>query len=144
MGSNQPDSADEWLILAERHEAGARQLLEAGSTDLAWFNAGLSVECMLKAAIMRKDGLNRWPERPSRPDLWTHDLTRLAKAAGINLPGLITDPISAAFLVVLLWRRGEGYNPKTMPLRVASDMVLAATGKDGVNQWIAKRFQLIR
>jgi len=45
----------------------------------------------LKAYIMWKGRLNGWPDRDSRPELYTHDLRKLVGIAGIQLSTI--DPI---------------------------------------------------
>lgn len=137
-----PQSVDEWLKLANRHSDGARTLLAAKQFELAWENSGFAVECALKAAIMRSERLNAWPERSSRPDLHVHDITKLAERAGLNLPDLAADPIYPAWLVVRMWRRGDSYNPNDKPRKIAEDMVEAACGAMGVIKWIEVRFHL--
>ncbi|WP_395395789.1 HEPN domain-containing protein [Novosphingobium sp. BL-8A] len=139
-----PQSVSEWLAVADRHAETARTLLGAGQYDNGWFHAGLSVECTLKAAIMHTERLNRWPERHERRELYTHVLHRLLDIAGVDLNQVISEPVAPALHVTLSWQRGEGYNPNAMPRKVASDMVEAATGINGVNRWIETRFRLPR
>lgn len=85
---------------------------------------------------------NRFPPKESRPDLYTHNLMHLAREAGIDFGGLARDPIAPHFQTVLLWNRGEGYNPSPMPMRIAEDMVSSACGPNGVIQWLATRYRL--
>lgn len=47
--------------------------------------AGAALECALKGRIMHHLGLNRWPSRTERRDLYTHDLTELAELAGVRI-----------------------------------------------------------
>lgn len=138
----EPQTIDDWMKLWRRHCQGARQLLDANSTALAWFNAGMAVECALKACIMVHLRLNRWPDRSLRKELHTHDLRKLALAAGVEIEKLSRDPVFPSWCTVHLWRRSEGYSSKPMPIRVARDMVEAACGHDGVIQWLMIRFRL--
>jgi hypothetical protein len=72
------------LALYRRYRDDAYALLRSKRSDGAWLNAGFAVECCLKAAIMKKERLNRWPDKDSAPDLWSHDLRGLFKQLGID------------------------------------------------------------
>ena len=93
---------------------------------------------------MRINGLNRWPDRNERREYYTHNLSQLLRLAQIDIFQLDPDPIRAKLGVVLLWQRGEGYNPTSMPTNVARDMCESALGEEGVNRWIESRFRLVR
>ena len=137
-----PDTIEGWCLLAKRNRAGARTLLQAKHTSEAWTASGFAVECALKASIMAHQRFNRFPTRDLRPDLYTHDLRHLAREAGINFRELVRDPVAAQFQTVLLWKRSEAYNPTTMPMRVAEDMVASACGSSGVIEWLSTRYRL--
>jgi hypothetical protein len=139
---DRPLSSEDWVRLSRRHCAAARNDLSGKHTSIAWLNAGLAVECALKAAIMWHHRLNGWPSRANRPDFYTHDLAKLAKYAGVDIGLLIHDPIFPAWCVVRQWQRGDSYNPKPMPMQVARDMVEAACGANGVIAWLNVRFRL--
>jgi len=132
-----PQSPSEWLSLAKQHEVSARLLAEDRvAAAQAYAHVGFATECALKAYIMWNERLNAWPDRNSRPELYTHDLTKLVQIAGIVLK--TSDPIGPSWAVVLQWDRGQGYDPKRMPRRVARSMVEAGFGQDGVVTWIRK------
>ena len=133
---------DEWINLARQNCAAAAVLLNAKQTVSAWNHAGFSVECAMKAAIMRQEKFNRWPSKDLRPDLYSHDLTSLLEKAGLKRRLLIKEPVAHRLATVLQWGRNHSYYPKAMPLRVARDMYEAACGSDGVNSWLMKRFRL--
>jgi hypothetical protein len=116
--------------------------LKARSTALAWFNAGMAVECALKGSIIAHQRWNRSPTRTVLPDFYTHDLRKLASHAGIEIDKLTRDPVFPSWCTVRLWKRSEGYNPNPMPVAVAESMIEAACGPDGVIQWLSNRFRL--
>jgi hypothetical protein len=139
---DQADTVEDWLRLARRQEAAARALLDKKLTADAWGHAGFGVECTLKAAIIKHQRFNRWPSRSLRADLHTHNLFYLMQEAGIQSADLHNDPIAPKWQTVLLWRRGDAYDPAAMPVKVAQDMLDAAYGSDGVVAWICRRFRL--
>lgn len=130
-----PASAEEWISLARQHEASAKALCEnKGAAGQSVFHAGSAVECALKAYIMRKERLNGWPSKATRPDLYTHDLRVLKRIAGITVS--VSDPVAPAWHVMLQWDRNQGYNPKPTPRKVARSYVEAAFGGLGVVTWL--------
>ena len=130
-----PQSVEEWLQKARAHEQAARLLCEDRiAAGEALFHVGLATECALKAMIMRRMGLNGWPSRDLRPELYTHNLRELLAQADVQLSP--RDPRAASWKVVLDWDRNQGYDPKPMPRKVARDWVKAAFGEEGAVTWI--------
>lgn len=130
-----PQSVEEWLQKARAHEQSARLLCEDKiAASEALFHVGLATECALKAMIMRNKGLNGWPSRDLRPELYTHNLRDLLAQAGIQLSP--RDPRAPSWKVVLDWDRNQGYDPKPMPRKVARAWVEAAFGEKGAVTWI--------
>jgi hypothetical protein len=132
-----PQSSSEWLSLVRQHEVAARRLADDRlAAAQAYFHVGFATECALKAYIMWSERLNNWPDRDSRRELYTHDLSKLVALAGIELT--TTDPIGASWKTVLDWDRSQGYDPNPMPRKVARSMIEAAFGEKGVVTWIRK------
>jgi len=130
-----PDTVDGWLRLAAQHEASARALAEIKQTGAqAVFHAGLAVECALKAYIMRSERLNGWPSRDSRPELYTHDIRELRAISGLGLNP--KSPLAPAWHIFLQWDRGQAYDPRPTPRKVARAYVEGAFGSEGLVTWI--------
>jgi hypothetical protein len=137
------NSPDEWVLLCRRYRDDARALQTAKRPDGAWLNAGFSLECCLKAAIMKKERLNRWPDREDDPDLWKHDLMVLFKRLGIDpLKFDHKHHVAPALKMVLDWRREHGYAVNKLPLKYGDSICQAAFGANGVVEWLADRFRL--
>lgn len=129
-----PNSYDEWMQLADQHARSARILADAGEGNTAIAHIGTSIECRLKAIIMRHEGFNRWPDFGDRPDLYKHSLPKLFNKSGLTLPAKPT--LKANWHVVSTWDRLSSYDPNPMPKRVAMDWIDAAFGVDGVVTWL--------
>jgi hypothetical protein len=138
-----PDSVDEWLAKVAEHEATAKLLVRKGSPDaaraLVMHHAGSAIEYALKAAIMKREGLNRWPDQNAPGGYWTHDLTKLRRKAGLTLAP--TDPVSPSWQTLVVWTRTADYtySPNPTPLSVARSYVEAAFGQNGVVTWIRSK-----
>ncbi|MGA2058627.1 MAG: hypothetical protein ABSG88_25425 [Bradyrhizobium sp.] len=105
--------------------------------------AGFAIECCLKAAIMKRERLNRWPDRESAPELWTHDLRALFKRLGVD-PSTF-DPknaVAPSLKMCLDWRREHGYSIGKVPVRLAKDICEAAFDSNGVIEWLAGLYRL--
>ena len=134
--SEQPLSAEDWLARVEDKRAVALALQhDRHHCREAWLAAGSAVEFALKARIMRRERWNGWPSRDSRPDLHTHDLRILMRAAGIARTE-IPAHLRAKWAVVLSWDHLNEYVAGRMPRKVARDMVQAAFGPAGVIEWL--------
>jgi hypothetical protein len=130
-----PNSPSEWLVLAAQHERSARVLADDKiAAGQALFHAGMGVECALKAYIMHRERLNGWPSREARPELYTHNIRKLREIA--DLPLDPRSPQASGWHLFLQWDRGQGYDPKTMPRKVARSWVEAAFGNEGLVKWI--------
>jgi hypothetical protein len=132
------------MQLCRQHRNAARALIDAHQPNEAWNHAGFSIEMCLKAAIMSRERMNRWPSTVERPDLWTHDLAYLAGLLGISHQRLDPrDPSAAAWKRCFEWQRGHGYSMDKLPMRFAEQMCEAAFGPGGVLVWLSNRFRLI-
>ncbi len=127
-------SYDEWMELGRREEEAARVLAAVGQGNTAIQHIGQSLEFCLKALIMRREGLNRWPDRNERPDLYVHSLPRLAAVAGLTIEPYME--VAAAWHTVKDWQAMSRYDPAEMPARVLEGWMEAAFGEKGVAPWL--------
>ncbi|NRF12176.1 hypothetical protein [Agrobacterium pusense] len=133
-----PTSVDEWWSLVKQHEAAAKMLCDnRDAAKMGYDHAALAVECALKALIWHRERFNVRPSREERPELYSHNLRQLKDAAEIKVKH--SDASAACWFVVLQWDRGQYYDPKRMPRKVARAMVDAAFGDVGVVTWVRKQ-----
>jgi hypothetical protein len=63
----------------------SKALLAAGLPEGAYYLAGYSVECALKACVAKRTNQFDFPpDRKQIEDIYTHDLSRLVIAAGLS------------------------------------------------------------
>ena len=127
------------MALANQHRVGAELLLANASTrTLAFHSAGFACECALKAAIMRKERLNQWPNRHSRPELHVHDLKRLAKIVGMIIKP--SDEVAPAWSVIVQWQRKHMYHADLNEIAAQQLFDAAFDHEKGVISWIVQNF----
>jgi len=133
------DSVDGWIKLA-RAAYKLAKLAEGDSEtrNLAWSHAGFACECLLKAAIMAKERLNRYPTRADRRELYTHDLGSLATMLGMVVNP--ADEVAPAWFVVQQWRRDHMYVSNEMPAAIVADLMEAAFAQNGVCAWLFQNY----
>ena len=71
-------------ILAQTRLAESKALLRAGLPDGAYYLAGYSVECALKACIAKDTRRHDFPDRDTVNKIYTHDLEKLVAAAKLE------------------------------------------------------------
>lgn len=127
---------DDWLRMAEAKREAARLTVDSKlACGEAWMAAGFAVEFSLKAYIMRRFGMNRWPDKQARPELYVHDIRKLFDIAGVDL-STVPKASRGAVRTILDWDRLHEYAGRKMARSNARSMVEAAFGPEGVIEWL--------
>jgi hypothetical protein len=138
MSSEKAESVEEWIALYRVHRRSAEVLIDDPlAFPQAWSNAGFCVECLLKAAIMSSQRLNRWPSRTERRDLYVHTIRDLVTLLGASISP--DDRAAPAWHVAMSWQRGHTY-VATMPKVVATDCMSAVFCEEGVVEWLFQNY----
>lgn len=115
--------------LAKARLVDARVLLKARRFDAAYYMAGYSVECALKACIARRTRRFDFPPKDVR-DLYAHDLFSLVRSAGIDQPFTRerqNDPILSRYReVVKDWKPDSRYDSRGQRASVLAKELLTA------------------
>lgn len=134
---------DEWAALACAELKAARILGRQQMWRQAYQHAGLALEMGLKAAIMRRRGLNRWPSRQEEPRLHTHQLDALASEA--DLDAILLQEVMARSNVGKAWLVAKDFTVmhrypggNGFPNKLGQDM-LAAADEGGLLTWLLSR-----
>jgi hypothetical protein len=119
-------------------------LLKSGYYDGAYYLAGYSVECAIKACIAKQTKRYEFPNKDLANKAWVHDLEQL-----IGLAGLGTDlrsemktnkPLELNWTIVKDWNESIRYE-LGMSFSQAKDFFSACSAKnDGILPWIKKRW----
>jgi len=119
--------------LAELRLREAEALLAAGLPDGAYYLAGYSVECALKACISKRTQEHDFPEKKLAIDSHTHDLRDLLHSALLKNElekVLQSDPLmDENWTIVQSWSEASRYDRKTV--LEATDLLLAVESQSG-------------
>lgn len=126
---------DDFLRLIQQKEEVAKLFQDNKRACLqSWEASGYAVEFALKAAIMRRKGMNVWDN--SDRSLKTHDLRGLYKRIGVD-PSTVPEGVKANLMTVFVWEReSAGYTGSKLPRRIAKEMYRACFGSSGVVPWL--------
>jgi hypothetical protein len=132
----------EFQQLARMRLNDARVLMQGGNVEGAYYLTGLAVECAVKACIAKNTKRHDFPPNQSAiKDIYTHDLGKLVKAAGLQTALESETSRSSAFndnwAVIKLWNIESRYMTKGLN---AHDLYRAAVGRGGVMQWLRQRW----
>lgn len=130
-------------ISAQRRRESA-VLLRAGMYSGAYYLAGYSVECALKACIARQTARYDFPNRKIAQDSWTHDLEKLVQLAGIGPQLVGNTKANPAFqlnwAIVKDWTEAARYD-LSITRAQARDLYSACTSRrNGILPWIKQRW----
>ena len=104
-------------LLAVERLKESKILLDQKCFNGAYYLAGYSVECALKACIAKQINLHEIPSKSLINDFYTHDLERLIKLAGIeqdHTKRLKSDPdFKINWSIVRLWTEEARYKEWT-------------------------------
>ncbi len=125
-----------------RRESAA--LLRAGLYPGAFYLAGYSVECALKACVARKTRKYDFPDKQVANQCWTHNLKTLVQFAGV-WPELekemkVNSALQLNWSIVKDWSEDSRYD-LTITRAQAKDFYSACTTRrNGILPWIRKRW----
>ncbi len=121
----------------------ARVLLRNGNNEGTYYLAGYAVECALKTCIAKKTKRHDFPDKKVVVDAHTHDLTTLARIAGLltELDKEIKREANFGknWTVVKDWNEERRY--QFPGEKDAKDLYAAITARTyGVMRWIRRRW----
>jgi HEPN domain-containing protein len=121
----------------------ARILFKAGEFSGAYYLAGYSVECALKACIAKKSKRHDFPEKKTVIDSYTHDLVKLATLADLHQPRLLlaqTDPLFGRnWDLVSRWSEEDRY--RVFELSATKEIIDAIIERrHGVIPWVKRHW----
>ncbi len=127
--------------LADIRIKEAKVLLQTGNFDGAYYLSGYAIECALKACVAKNTQQFDFPNKQLANAVYTHDLGKLVKAAGLEPIRIALGNGNPAFLInwtlVKQWNEGARY--KTWSPMEAEDMCKAVSDPnphEGVLEWI--------
>lgn len=130
-------------MLARTRLAEAKSLLQAGFPDGAYYLAGYSVECALKACIARTTRRYDFPEKKSVDASHTHNLKDLTKLANLELARLeraTKDPVFRNnWDVVQQWSEHSRYRRHAPEIALALAEAISDR-EHGVMAWIERHW----
>ena len=133
----------DFQTLADIRIAEAQSLYAAGFFDGAYYLAGYSVECALKACIAKLTNQHDFPDKELAQASYTHVIEKLVWAAGLIDQRDLDAPIGSAragnWIVVKDWTEFSRYERNTEPK--AKAIIEAVTNAThGVLPWIKARW----
>jgi HEPN domain-containing protein len=127
--------------LAGERLADAAALLAAGRFDCAYYIAGYTVECALKACIANKTKEGDFPPRETKK-IWTHDLVDLIESAGLKTEFIeVTRKnflFEAGWAIVRDWSESARYENAHDRLRAEQMLDAITDPQNGILQWLKK------
>lgn len=135
-------AAEDWERTARDYAAAAGRLIRMRPpmARSAYQEAGMALECALKACIMRRHGLNQWPSRSQHPAFYTHDPDVLLRLA--DLDGPMQAELAAETPIGLAWTIAKDFSinrrypdGRAFPEKLARGME-AAINRRGLLSWL--------
>lgn len=121
----------------------SKALLDAGFPDGAYYLAGYSIECALKACIAKRTQLHDFPEKKLVNDSHTHDIGKLLQLAELKADfdlQIEVDPSMKSKLdTVQEWNESSRYQKKS---QIDAESLLEAIedADGGFLPWIRQRW----
>jgi HEPN domain-containing protein len=132
----------EFQQLARMRLKDARVLIRSGNSNGSYYLTGLAVECAVKACIAKNTKRHDFPPNQNAiRDIYTHDLGKLIKAAGLQTALDLETSRSNSFNnnwgVVKAWNVESRYLTRGLNAR---DLYKAVAGRGGVMEWLRQRW----
>lgn len=135
-------SLDDFLRLSERYLTGAEILLDKREYDSAYYLAGYSVECLIKAVICKNVKAGEFPPKNTNK-IYSHEIDQLIEAA--DLQGNLdfdkerSKSLKESYLVLKDWNPKESrYQHGVVDQKKAEDFLGQIKNKEGFVEWLKK------
>ncbi|QKV74239.1 HEPN domain-containing protein [Amycolatopsis sp. Hca4] len=134
---------EDFRMLARRRIEEAQALYDVDMWSGAYYLAGYSVECALKACVLKSIKRYHMPDKTLINDIHVHDLQKLVKSAGLESARSRLSSSQPAFAAnwatVKDWNESSRY--KTWTKQDAEDLLGAIKQRgSGVLGWIKKHW----
>lgn len=121
----------------------AQVLFKAKKYSGAYYLAGYSIECALKACIAKKSKKHDFPDKKTVMDSYTHDLVKLATIADLHQPRLVlaqTDPLfNKNWNLISRWSEEDRY--RVFEETATKEIIDAIIEKrHGVMRWVRQHW----
>jgi hypothetical protein len=121
----------------------AKALLKAGFPDGAYYLAGYSVECALKACIAKSTQRYDFPDKTRASESYTNNLTQLVKTA--KLDATLTTLLNIDILFRDNWEAVKNWSEVARYQRSSGEMAAALiyaieNRKHGVMAWLKQHY----
>lgn len=135
---------DDFKEISKLRINDARVLFRAKQYQGAYYMAGYSVECALKACIAKRTKRFEFPDKEFARTVWTHELETLLKSSGLKRDldeeMLINSALKLNWTVVKDWNETKRYDWRITKTD-ARDFLSACTAHQaGILGWIRKRW----
>lgn len=137
------DNRRQFQQLARMRLSDARALIKSGNLEGAYYLTGLAVECALKACIAKNTKRNDVPPNLNIVrDIYSHELGKLITAARLETALGEERRRNAALdnkwaVVIKDWNINSRYAVGGLNAR---DLYRAVAGRNGVMQWLRRRW----
>lgn len=135
---------DDFQRICRQRRREAAALLNAGWFPGAYYLAGYSVECALKACVAKRTRRYDFPDKKLANEAWTHNLDQLIASAGLKAAleaAMDSSPeLKFNWTTVKDWSEADRYDVAITSAE-ASELYSACTArKDGILSWIRRRW----
>lgn len=137
------DNRKDFQRLARMRLGDARVLIRHRNFEGAYYLTGLAVECAVKACIARNTKRHDFPPNQNAiRDIYSHELVKLIAVAKLQ-PALDADRVKNKALagnwdlVLKDWNNNSRYSIGGLN---AKDLYRAVAGRNGVMQWLRRRW----
>ncbi len=122
----------------------AKTLLDAQKYPGAYYLIGYAVECALKACVAKQVKKYDFPEKSLANEVFTHDLEKLLRVAGLTKvfedDKKINPALELNWAIVKDWSETDRYNLSITRVE-ARDMYSACSARtNGILRWIKERW----
>lgn len=123
----------------------ARLLAQHDNQSGAYYLAGYAIECALKAIIAGQFRANEIPDRSLVNDVYSHDLTKLLRLAGLeaqlNAACRADSDLERRWSIIKNWNEQARYNTWSKEQATAMIDAIGGDGRaEGLFQWLTARW----